>query len=323
MAKTAPELHPRNVHIGQYPIDELLKVYPALQPFVVIKPDGEKTIHFSDPKGVKALNAALLAYYYHVSFWDIPQGYLCPPIPGRADYVHYIADLVSEVGQRVKTSLDDSHILKGKQVRGVDIGTGANVIYPILANRIYGWRMLGTDIDQGAVNSANAIVKANPSLKSAIDIRQQTTPQNIFDGVIGKDEVFDFCMCNPPFHRSAEAAHAGSQRKIQNLSRHSQKRGIQAKNKPEKSTKTASTALNFAGQSHELWCDGGELGFIQRMLKESLNYGQQIRWFTCLVSSKDTIQPLLKSMAFHKVAEHRVIDMAQGQKVSRFIAWRV
>jgi len=33
-------------------------------------------------------------------------------------------------------------------VRGLDIGTGASAIYPLLGARVYGWSFLGTDIDE-------------------------------------------------------------------------------------------------------------------------------------------------------------------------------
>lgn len=307
-------LHPRNQHVGRYPLADLVKHYPALKPFIEHKPDGSQTIQFSDPNAVKALNGALLDYYYQISFWDIPAGYLCPPIPGRADYVHHIADLLAQENHP-NCSAIESAVPMGKQVQGVDIGTGANVIYPILASRIYGWRMVGTDIDKGAVKSAKAIVKANGNLSGSVNVRHQSKANNIFSGVVAEDEFFDFCMCNPPFHRSAEEAQAGSLRKKQNLAIHSKKRQSTLR-------KDNSAPLNFAGQSHELWCKGGELAFIQRMLEQSLDYQSHFRWFTCLVSKKEHLKPLINSMQYHKIKQHKVVEMAQGQKVSRFIAWR-
>jgi 23S rRNA (adenine1618-N6)-methyltransferase len=300
--------HSRNLHKDSYPLNQLVQSYPALQPHVLIKPDGGKTIDFANPNGVKALNAALLSHYYQVKFWDVPAGYLCPPVPGRADYVHYLADLLAKDNQGV--------VPTGKTIKGLDIGTGANVIYPIIASRSYGWQMVGTDIDAVSIKSANTIIDSNSVLTNYIDVRQQLDQQHIFSGVVKPDEYFDFCMSNPPFHQSAEQAKAVSQRKIQNLIKNKTKRGSQV------NTEKQSAALNFAGQSNELWCEGGELQFIQKMIAESSEYATQIRWFSSLVSKKDNLIQIYKSLHELGITDVKTVEMAQGQKVSRFVAWR-
>jgi 23S rRNA (adenine1618-N6)-methyltransferase len=300
--------HSRNLHKDSYPLNQLVQSYPALQPHVLIKPDGGKTIDFANPNGVKALNAALLSHYYQVKFWDVPAGYLCPPVPGRADYVHYLADLLAKDNQGV--------VPTGKTIKGLDIGTGANVIYPIIASRSYGWQMVGTDIDAVSIKSANTIIDSNSVLTNYIDVRQQLDQQHIFSGVVKPDEHFDFCMSNPPFHQSAEQAKAVSQRKIQNLIKNKTKRGSQV------NTEKQSAALNFAGQSNELWCEGGELQFIQKMIAESSEYATQIRWFSSLVSKKDNLIQIYKSLHELGITDVKTVEMAQGQKVSRFVAWR-
>lgn len=299
--------HPRNLHQDSYPLAQLVQYYPTLQSHIFTKPDGENSINFANANAVKALNAALLAYYYQVEFWDVPAGYLCPPVPGRADYVHYLADLLAK----------DNHgvVPKGNTIRGLDIGTGANVIYPIIATRAYGWQMVGTDIDPISIKSANTIIDSNSVLSGTIDIRKQHGRQQIFSDVVKPDEHFNFCMCNPPFHQSAEQAKAVSQRKLQNLSKNKVKRGSHTDTQKHK------YALNFAGQSNELWCEGGELQFIQRMITESREYATQIDWFTSLVSKKDNLIHIYKSLRQQGVSDVRTIDMAQGKKVSRFVAW--
>jgi 23S rRNA (adenine1618-N6)-methyltransferase len=300
--------HSRNLHKDSYPLAQLVQSYPALQIFILTKPDGGQSIDFANPNAVKALNAALLAHYYKIQNWDIPKGYLCPPVPGRADYVHYLADLLAE---------DNSAVVPiGKSIRGLDIGTGANVIYPIIATRSYGWKMVGTDIDPISTKSARTIIDLNPVLTGNIDIRLQQNQQHIFTGVVKADEQFAFCMCNPPFHQSAEQAKAGSQRKVKNLAKNKSKRGSQ------QSPPSSNTTLNFAGQSNELWCEGGELKFIQRMILESKEYAHQITWFSSLVSKKDNLTQIYKSLRKQGVTDVKTVEMAQGQKVSRFVAWR-
>jgi 23S rRNA (adenine1618-N6)-methyltransferase len=300
--------HTRNLHIDSYPLAQLVQSYPALQAYILTKPNGEQTIDFSNPQAVKTLNGALLAHYYQVEVWDIPAGYLCPPVPGRADYVHYIADLLTKDNRGL--------VPTGNIIKGLDIGAGANLIYPIIATRSYGWQMVGTDIDPVAVKSANTIIGSNPVLTGNINVRLQDNHKNIFNGVLEAGEHFAFCMCNPPFHQSAEQAKASSERKVKNLSNNKSKRGSHL-NLPKHSA-----ALNFAGQSNELWCEGGELQFIQRMIVQSRDYANQIEWFSSLVSKKEHLAHIYKRLREVGVADVKTIEMALGQKVSRFVAWR-
>ena len=94
LPKSKPALlHPRNPHQGRYDMEALCKACPELRSYLKSNPKDETTIDFSDSKAVLYLNKALLAHYYQTPNWQIPEGYLCPPIPGRADYIHHIADL--------------------------------------------------------------------------------------------------------------------------------------------------------------------------------------------------------------------------------------
>ena len=134
MSKTITEktnLHPRNLHKFRYDFELLSKNYPKLQAFVGTNEYQIETIDFSNPEAVKSLNTALLLTYYDIQGWDIPKNYLCPPIPGRADYIHYIADLLAESNNGI--------IPEGEAVQGLDVGVGANCIYPIIGNAVYDW----------------------------------------------------------------------------------------------------------------------------------------------------------------------------------------
>ena len=289
-------------------MDELMTTFPELENYIVEKADSVKTINFSDPKAVKALNTALLAHYYNIALWDIPAGYLCPAIPGRADYIHYIADLLAQSNRHV--------IPKGNTIVGLDIGVGANAVYPIIGSQSYGWRFVGSDIDPISIRSATLIAQKNHNLQNLLTVRQQTQAEDIFEGIIKPQDHFAFSMCNPPFHRTAAEATSGSQRKTKNLARHSKKRN------PNSAKPQLKQGLNFAGQHRELWCEGGELVFICTMIKQSQKYAQQVGWFTSLVSKKDNLQGIYQQLERVGVTEFKTISMAQGQKISRFVAWR-
>jgi 23S rRNA (adenine1618-N6)-methyltransferase len=292
------ELHPRNRHLGRYDFPALIQGCPELARFVILNPYGKQSIDFADPDAVKVFNRALLKQFYGIEHWDIPPGYLCPPIPGRADYVHALADLLAQD--------TGGAIPRGARVRALDVGTGANCIYPLLGQREYGWRFLGSDIDTTALASARTIVQAN-GLERAIELRQQPQAKHIFHGLLQVDERFDLTLCNPPFHSSAAEATQGSQRKWRNLGKLDPRRKL--------------PVLNFGGQSNELWCAGGELAFIRTMILESREVAAQVLWFTCLVSKGGNLEQIERALQKSGAVETRTVSMSQGQKQSRFVAW--
>ena len=292
MKAEKPGLHPRNRHHDRYDLPALCQACPELAPFITLSPAGEQTVNFADAGAVKALNKALLAHFYAVSHWDIPEGFLCPPVPGRADYVHHLADLLGETTGTIP-----------RQADVLDIGVGANCIYPLIGAHEYGWRFTGTEVNPEALASAQAIVNGNPGLSRAIRLRRQRDPQAILAGMIHPNDRYDATLCNPPFHDSAAAAQRGSDRKRRNL-------GI-----------TEGDKLNFGGQQQELWCEGGEVAFILRMIEESQKYARQVMWFTTMVSRGENLPPLYRALS--EAGAEKVVkkEMAQGQKQSRFIAW--
>jgi len=283
-------LHPNNLHLGKYDFDSLKKSTPQLSEYLFINKFGIETIDFFNPKAVKSLNKALLKHFYKINYWDIPENYLCPPIPGRADYIHFVAELFSK---------------KKKSIKCLDIGMGANCIYPIIGTVLYNWEFVGSDIDTIALQNAKDIVSKNEFLKGKIDFRHQIQKDNIFESIIHAGEKFDLTICNPPFHSSADQANSGSKRKIRNLT----------------NDKNAKIKLNFSGQSNELWCEGGELNFIRKMILESEKYSSSVLWFTTLVSKKDNLNSYYKILKQVKVYESKVIEMSQGNKISHLLIW--
>lgn len=291
------ELHPRNKHRKRYNLKELCACYPELAAFVKLNEFGDESLDFFNAKAVKALNTALLIYFYGVQYWDIPQSYLCPPIPGRADYIHNVADLLAESY--------GGNIPNGKNIRCLDIGVGANCVYPIIGNSEYGWSFVGSDIDSVALKSASQIVEANSSLKGNIDLRLQRNSRNIFSGIIKKDDLFDVTICNPPFHRSAKEAQKGTRRKLSNL----------------KQKRVKNISLNFGGQSNELWCDGGEERFVSNMIYQSKQFEKSCLWFTTLISKKSNLSKVYEALKKVGVVNVKTIPMGQGNKISRIVAW--
>ncbi|RAR50922.1 23S rRNA (adenine(1618)-N(6))-methyltransferase RlmF [Flavobacterium lacus] len=290
-------LHPRNKHRSRYDFEVLLIKTPELKPFIYSNEYEIETIDFSNPMAVKTLNKSLLKTYYGILDWDLPEDYLCPPIPGRADYIHHIADLLAEVNQQI--------IPNGNNIMGLDIGVGANCIYPILGNAEYDWSFVATDIDANALENCVSIIEKNPHLTDVISLQQQMDSRFIFKDIIQPEDKFAFTICNPPFHDSKEEAAKSAARKVSNLT----------------NQKTTNPILNFGGQNNELWCEGGELAFITQMIYESVKYPKQCFWFTTLVSKKDHLKSIYKTLNKVEASNIKTIEMNQGQKISRLVAW--
>ncbi|MBU2892867.1 23S rRNA (adenine(1618)-N(6))-methyltransferase RlmF [Colwellia sp. D2M02] len=302
-------MHKNNLHKNGYNFSALVKSHSPLAKLIIKNPyNNQDTIDFSDSNSVKALNLALLKHHYQINAWDIPFGYLCPPIPGRVDYLHYLHDLIAKVPANV--------LNKNTPIKALDIGTGASCIYPILGQRVYDWQFTASDIDPRSIEQANNNLAENSNLMNNIDCRLQSDSSKIFTNIIQANEFYHVTLCNPPFHKSLAQASEGSVKKWQKLAKNKQKNNNNA-NTIAKNT----SALNFGGQKAELWCDGGELAFIRRMINESKHFKAQVLWFTCLVSKKDNLSLLKLSLKKANVAHYKVINMTQGQKISRFIAW--
>jgi len=291
-------VHPRNCHLDGYDFDRLIRVSPELRRFVVDAASGRRSVDFANPKAVRALNLALLRADYGIDKWAVPPTSLCPPIPGRADYVHALADLLA--------ADNDGEIPRGASLRALDIGVGANCIYPIIGHAEYGWQFVGSDCDPVAVNAARANVESNKRLRGHVEIRQQADRNQTFQGLVGTSERFDLCLCNPPFFGSAAEAAASNQSKREKLNR---------------SRKPPSARRNFGGAGGELWCIGGEVTFINKMIRQSVPYAQRIVWFSTLVARAEHLPRIRTQLRSSGAVEVQVVDMAQGNKRSRFVAW--
>ena len=278
-------LHPNNKFNKGYNFDELVKSNPYLKVFVSQNKYGTTTIDFSNPKAIKELNKALLFSFDQLSIWNFPDENLCPPIPGRLDYIHHLADLLSEE----------------ENIKILDIGTGATCIYPLLGVAEYHWNFVATDIDLDSLDTAQENIDDN-HLENQIELRQQFDEQHILKGVIEEDDAFTATMCNPPFYKSAEEAQGANRRKTRNLGNNS--------------------VRNFFGNNNELWYVGGEKAFLHNYLYESSLFSKKSKWFTSLVSKKENVESLKKSSTKLGVKEFKVIPLNQGNKVTRIVYWR-
>jgi len=296
-SKEKSKIHPRNKHRSRYNFKDLIEVSPELAQFVKPNKYGDESVDFFNPDAVKALNKSLLNKHYGIKEWNIPDTYLCPPIPGRADYIHHIADVLA--------SSNGGEIPTGKKIKCLDIGTGANCIYPIIGNREYKWSFIGSEIDPIAIEAAKSTIESNPKIKNNIKIRLQANPKNIFYGIINPEELVDLTICNPPFHASAEEAEQGTLRKLTSL----------------RKRKVTKLKLNFGGTNKELWVEGGERKFVRDMIRQSTQFSSSCYWFSTLISKRSNLSSTYEALKKAGATNVKTIEMGQGTKVSRIVAW--
>ena len=295
--KKTKTLHKTNPHNQEYNFDELCTSYPALKEYVLINKYNNESIDFFNTKAVLALNKALLKHYYKIENYDLPQQHLIPPIPGRADYIHYLAQYLMQN--------NNNTIPRGKDVKILDIGTGANCIYPIIASSAYDWDLVASDSSQESLDIAKNIVASNTSLNNKVEFRFQNKQSDVLKNIVSNDEYFMASICNPPFHKSQEDASEASSRKIKNL----------------KKDEYAKTVLNFSGTASELWCQGGEVEFISKLISQSTLYKKNFFCFSTLVSKKEHLSIFERKLKNLKAIDIKILEMKQGQKISRILVW--
>jgi len=280
-------LHPQNPFQNNYNFNQLMNAVPELEAFVVPGKFARKSIDFSDPEAVYLLNKALLKWRFSVN-WSLKKGHLCPAVPGRFDYLLHARDLLPKI--------------EGRRVRMLDIGAGASLIYPLLATAAFNWECVGSEVDKEAISFAKGLVRMNANMMGT-RIRRQEFKSQLLQGIMEKKEAFDILVCNPPFYKTKSEALAANTRKNKKL------HGKEEANH------------NFGGSANELWYKGGEEAFLKKLALESADYGQQIQWFTCLVSKKDHLRTFKRFIRKGNPTEIKVVEMEQGNKVSRFVAW--
>lgn len=283
-------MHKKNKHTDDYDFNQLSLVHTDLESFIFTNANNKKTIDFANPKAVKALNTALLKSHYDVAFWDFPDHFLCPPIPGRVDYIHHISDLLN------RSKLTEN-------ITVLDIGTGANCIYPLLGNAEYNWSFIGVDSNDDALKEAQNIIDKN-NLQDQIKLKKQNDNAHVLSGVLSETDKVTVTMCNPPFFKNEEDALKATTSKLKGLG------------KP-----TDQMVRNFAGQAHELWYKGGEKAFLHNYLYESSLLKTQSYWYTSLVSNKDNVKTINQSLKKLGATAVLTIGMNIGNKKSRIVAW--
>lgn len=271
-------------------------------------------MNWKTPGILQAVTKVLLKDDYNVEF-EMPSDVdrLCPTITNRTNYIHWIEDLLAVVAKVSRPPHNNSsatsspsssscftdQIAVPNSVRGIDIGTGASCIYPLLGASMLGWSFLATDIDPISIQYARANVdrnqRAGHEWAAGIEVRHNKDPNRIFaDVVLPSDGNFDFSMCNPPFFADEKSALAG-----------------------------ANPNTNRVASLGELVCEGGEVSLLKRMIDESVLLGSRVAWYTSMVGCKSSLKPLLSHLRALGVPSSRTLTttFVQGRTHRWGLAW--
>ncbi|KAH8739310.1 YbiN-like RNA methylase [Cryptosporidium ryanae] len=314
------EFHHRNIHV----LDNFLLLsfgYPELIDCIKIN-NGKVHINYDNPRAIYKISKVLLHYRYKIT-WKIPRGFLVPTIPSRVNYVHYIADLLTPEhifnteetkGLFSKTCLPHKTGIKhetefcsvktyliptGRQIFGLDIGVGANCIFPILCNSIYSWSMVGTDISTESLFISNSIIEIN-NLSDSIKLIHQKNVDQILVGILDHPKIsntyFAFSICNPPFYSSNED-----------------------------SINSTHPNRSRSCKEYEVITIGGEFNFLLKLYKQSKNFQKRVIWFTSQVSKLKNIKKLREIFRYElcskKLEATRIISLKQGKHEKWVLAW--
>ncbi|KAI1075776.1 hypothetical protein F5B20DRAFT_573228 [Whalleya microplaca] len=268
--------------------------------------ERDSHLDFTDPAAVMQLTKTLLKLDFGLQI-ELPADRLCPPVPNRHNYILWLKDLLDSSSPDLDVYADaDANHPSGeiepedcRQVAGLDIGTGASVIYPLLGCvQRSSWSFIGTDVDSRSLSYARQNVTLN-NLQSRIRIigTRKTTDPLI---PIGEHDIeaLDFVMVNPPFYESeAELLELGRQ-----------------KSRPPSSACT--------GAPVEMVCRGGEVGFVRRMVEESLVLREKVQWYTSMLGKQSSLEVLVDILRDHGITNYAVTAFVQGNKTRRWaLGW--
>ncbi|XP_064618931.1 RNA N6-adenosine-methyltransferase mettl16-like isoform X2 [Lineus longissimus] len=276
-------MHPKNPYRSRKPdFKDLALKYEEFRKYSTQDTGGKVHLDFKAPECLRALSWALLKNDFDIDV-DMPLERLIPTIPLRLNYILWLKDIIGE-----KTD-----------VHGIDIGCGASCVYPLLASKMYGWKMVTTEVDDLNLTYAKRNVEKNEMGESirVVEVKEGSGLSNLLET---ENCNFDFCMCNPPFFESNIEAY-----------------GLTSSRKPDRAEpKSVSTA-----SEHESIVEGGEVAYVQQMITDSLQLRNRIRVYTTMLGKKKSAGVLKNELQTKKIKNVASYTFCQGRTMRWGLAW--
>ncbi|KAH6907499.1 methyltransferase 10 domain-containing protein [Coprinopsis sp. MPI-PUGE-AT-0042] len=298
-------MHPRNPYRNGVDFAVLARQFEPLSTHLKHSPDGRQIIDFNDEAAQRELTKAILKCDYKLDL-ELPADRLCPPVPNRLNYVLWIQDLVREISTSRLWAGDGDKA----GVRGLDVGTGASAIYPLLACSLdETWTMIATELDEASYTCAKANVDRN-SVGSRIDV-YRVDGARIFEPLyhLQPSEQIDFSMCNPPFYSSKD--------EVDTLRTSKEELPAQVCTGGE-----LEMIYPPPPSSEEDWeKEGGEVAFVGRMVMESLQLRAKCRWYTSMLGRLSSVPKVEELLRRHDITNYIITKFVQGRTRRWAIGW--
>lgn len=276
-------MHPRNIYKIPPDFKQLALDFPEFRQYVIQDLNGKVNFDFKNNKALRALSSTLLKKDFNLDV-EIPLNKLIPTVPLRLNYILWLEDLLT----LCKNS---------DQITGIDIGTGASCIYPLVGAKKNGWFLLATEVDVESVSCAKQNVERN-NLTSLIEI--MTVNESVTLKEVVKTANYDFCMCNPPFFGSTQELHPSFKAR-----------------KPDRPKPKNS----FCASINEVVVKGGEIDFITKLINESVTLREQVKIYSTMIGHKSSL-PLLKfTLRQANVSSFKETEFCQGNTTRWGLAW--
>ncbi|EJF59706.1 S-adenosyl-L-methionine dependent methyltransferase [Dichomitus squalens LYAD-421 SS1] len=282
-------MHARNPYREPPDFQALADAYPPLQQHIIATANGS-SIDFKDEASQRRLTEAILHRDFGLTL-ELPPNRLCPPVPNRLNYILWLEDIVEASSLAIRPD-DRVH-----PVRGLDIGTGASAIYPLLGCSLHpNWTFAGTDVDETSLEYARYNVRAN-GLQDRISVVRADKEGPMLLPMFQSHVNYDFVMCNPPFYSSREDVAQSA------------------------AAKELGPNAVCTGADVEMITDGGETAFVGRMVEESLALKDRCRWYTSMLGKMSSLKHIVQTLRDSKVDNYAVAELVQGQTRRWIIAW--
>ncbi|KAK4163375.1 hypothetical protein QBC43DRAFT_345276 [Cladorrhinum sp. PSN259] len=254
----------------------------------VLQKNGQ--LDFTDPAAVMQLTKTLLRTDFGLEI-ELPNDRLCPPVPNRHNYILWLKDLLESTSY----SPPDS-----QPVCGLDVGTGASCIYPLLGTvQRSSWHFVATDIDEQSLAHAKRNVELN-DLSGQVRLLLRSPKDSLIPSESDLPmSPLGFVMMNPPFYTSADEMLSSAAKK----------------SRPPHSACT--------GAPVEMVCEGGEVAHVGRLLEESLVLRERgARWYTSMLGKVTSLEVLVGKLKENGINNYAVTEFIQGNKTKRWaIGW--
>ena len=268
-------------------IDEFLKPdfkflseeFPEFKKYVYINKYGGYSINWKNPNSIKELVKTILNKFLNIIYYEIPENFLVPTLTSRYNYLNYINKLFTKFK------------IENKEKILIDIGTGANIIYPLLGYKLYNWNFIASEINEDAIKIGKKIIKEN-NLEKEIFIFKQNDSKKIFENIININKKYLCSICNPPF--------------------------FDINTEIKKDNLYTDNEYNY----NEVYCEGGEIFFIKEMIKESYIYKKNIFLFSSLIGRKNNMKKIYSVIKnIKEISLLNKTTIKQGKNARWIIIW--